>query len=872
MTFRTALLCAVSALGLAPAAFAQSDGRIDGAESAPADEIVVIGTKLSRQKAIEEKQNDSRVIDALGIDELGQLPDKNVGESLNRLPGVSMLVEKGEGRFVQIRGINPGLNNVTINGVSLGSPEQEGGGRGAPLDVISGSVLGGVQVIKTPTPDMDAQGIGGTVNVDTAMPFDRKDAFYGYVTGRYGYEDIRPKDAGFGGHDPYAVDALVAGKLANDTIGWLVGASWSDREYVAQGRYQDDWDESSGIGLPVNVKNNYYIIGRERLNVNAALEFRPDDETQFFVRGFYADWSEFQHRNRFEENLDTGVVPLTATSGTSGLNRVNANIRLEQASKELLTLAAGGEKKFGDYTLTFLGQRSDNDLSEPSDFWEFRSGRIFGPNTFVLNDLNLVDITPDAGTPDRQDPSLFGLRRVRFFDRALEEINWTGKADLRWDLDEETYLKAGAKYVSTSRVLDQSQQRFNPGASALTLGTSSAFTGGAFTNNTDAGDVPNIFMNINGLNGFFDDPANASFFAADAADNFVSDNAADYDIRERVIAGYVMGEKKIGDFEFITGARVEWTDVDSSGNLLLNGVATRIEDGGDYVTVTPSIIANYRREESLVFRAAVTRALGRPDFDIIAPRATATDDGGPIATVNIGNPDLRPRTSWNFDLSAEWYPNDFTALTVGLFYKDISDELVPFTESLTTQAEMDAALAARGLTGSVDTTALTRLDLTTTINGASATLKGIELLGQTQFDFLPSPLDGLGASASATFLDGETTLPNGDVIPLVGQPEQTYAFSIFYQKGPIDASVSYAFNDSFLTDPNSDPDLVLDQGSFGRWDAKVTYNLRENIKLFAEGVNLNNEPTTEFQGGRETWNTEYEYVGTTFFFGGSVGF
>lgn len=870
MKLRVLLLGAASIGVLATGAHAQS-GAVAGAADQNRDEIVVVGTKLSRQKAIDEKKGDSRVIDALGIDELGQLPDKNVGESLNRLPGVSILVEKGEGRFVQIRGINPGLNNVTINGVSLGSPEQQGGGRGAPLDVISGSVLGGVQVIKTPTSDMDAQGIGGTVNVDTAMPFDRKDEFFGYVTGRYGYEDIRPKDQGFGGHDPYAVDALVSGKLANDTIGWLVGASWSDREYVAQGRYQDDWDESSGIALPINVKNNYYIIGRERLNINGALEFRPDDDTQLFTRAFYADWNEFQHRNRFEENLDSGVVPLTVNSGTSGPNRVNANIRLADDDKSLFTVAAGGEHKVDRFTLTFLGQRSENDRSAPNKFWEFRSGKLFGPNTFEIGANDIVNITPDAGTPDRQDPSLVGFRRVRFFDSDLEEITWTGKVDLRWDLDDSFYLKSGAKYVSTSRVLDQGQRRFNPGASALTLGTSPAFTNGAFTNDTDAGDVPNIFMNINGLNAFFNDTANASFFVADAADNFVSDNAADYDIRERVIAGYAMGGKKLGAFELIAGARVEWTDIASSGNLLLNGVATRVSDGGDYVTVTPSVIANYRPTESLVFRAAVTRALGRPDFDVIAPRSTVTDDGGPIATVNIGNPDLNARTSWNFDLSAEWYPNRFTALTVGLFYKDISDELVPFTQSLTTQAEMDAALASRGLTGVVDTATLSRLDLTTTINGASATLKGVELLGQTQFDFLPSPLDGFGVSASATFLDGETTLPTGKV-PLVGQPEQTYAFSVFYQKGPLDASVSYAYNDSFLTDPNADPDLVLDQGAFGRWDAKITYNLRRNIKLFAEGVNLNNEPTTEFQGGRPAWNTEREFVGTTFFFGASVGF
>src|SRR5215510_9091866 len=204
------------------------------------DVVVITGSSLTRKEAIEQKKDDSRVIEALGSDELGQLPDKNVGESLDRLPGVSMLVEKGEGRFVQIRGVSSDLNNVTINGVQMGSPESQNGGRQAPLDIISGGVLGAVQVVKTPTADMDAQGIGGTVNVETKMPFDKSDDLYGYLTARYGYEEMRPDSKGYGGFDPYAVDGTISGKI-DDTIGWLVGGSYSAREYVARGIYQDTW-------------------------------------------------------------------------------------------------------------------------------------------------------------------------------------------------------------------------------------------------------------------------------------------------------------------------------------------------------------------------------------------------------------------------------------------------------------------------------------------------------------------------------------------------------------------------------------------------------------------------------------------------------
>ena len=312
-----------------------------------------------------------------------------MGESLNRLPGVSMLVEKGEGRYVQIRGVASNLNNVTINGVQMGSPEVELGGRQAPLDIISGGVLGGVQVIKTPTPDMDAQGIGGTVNVETKMPFDRDDDFYGYLTARYGYEEERPRDEAFGGHDPYALDGTLSGKIG-DTLGWLVGGTFSSREYVSTGVYQDDWTQvpgqPAGTFLPVNVKNNYYIIGRERTNLSGALQWQPDANSEYFIRGFYGEWNEYQWRNRYEQNLTGSRVTLTSpTSGTQNTDRVLANIRLEYADKIVSSIAAGGENNIEGMKLDYLIQTNANEIAEPISSWEWRSGATaIGPSTFTV--------------------------------------------------------------------------------------------------------------------------------------------------------------------------------------------------------------------------------------------------------------------------------------------------------------------------------------------------------------------------------------------------------------------------------------------------------------------------------------------------------
>ena len=848
-----------------PADPAQATDEADE-QKAPVEEIIVVGTKLSRSRAIEDKRADARVTDNLGIDELGQLPDKNVGEALNRLPGVTMLVEKGEGRYVQIRGINASLNNVTINGDSIGTPEAELGGRAAPLDVISSSVLSAVQVVKTPTPDMDGQGIGGTVNIETALPFDRPDAFYGFASGRYGYEEIRPSSQAFGGHDPYQLDGMVSGKDASGSFGYLLGGSYSAREYIAPGIYQDDWTTDPGEAVPQNVKNNYYVIGRERANLNGALQWKGDNGDSYYLRGFYASYDEFQHRNRYGQNLTEDVAPSSPREGTSGENRVAPNIRLENTEKTQSIFQAGGENRSGRATLSYAAQYHHNEQASPNDYWEFRSAAIFGPNSYRIGGDGVVTITPDQGTPDRQDPSLFDFRRVRFSAQDINEDGLSGRMDLRWDHGEETFFKGGLKLSQTDRENDQSQERYDPGAQDLTLRTSADFTNGAFFNDTPQGRVPNIYMDIGAMNRFFDDPANAAFFEYNEGSSFTSRFASDYSLTEEIYAAYGMASTRLDALELIGGARVEYTDVESEGFVLSGDQAQRLDAGGDYVDVLPSLIANYHVSEAVILRGAVTRALGRPNYETIAPRSTFGEDGA-VGTVTIGNPDVEARRSWNFDLSAEWYPDTLSVLAVALFYKDISDEIVTGTTSYSDQAAMQAALAQLGLQNAVPTDGLTRLDVRTPTNDASATLSGVEITGQTQFAWLPAPFDGLGIFASASFIDGETELADGTTLPLVGQAETSYSATLFYQAGRIDASVSYAYNDSYLTDPNDDQTLRLDQGEFGRWDAKIAYGVTEQVKVFVEGVNLNNEPTSEFQGGNESWNTEYEYVGRTVYLG-----
>lgn len=837
------------------------------------DTVVVTGNQRSRMKALSLKRESAQIMEALGTDELGQLPDKNVGESLRRLPGVTMLVEKGEGRFIQIRGIHPSLNNVTLNGVGLGSPESDDGGRLAPMDIISGSILSHVTVIKTPTPDMDGQGIGGTVNVETKMPFDRPDNFYGYVTGRYGYEEVRPESEAYGGHDPYGLDLTISGKSSDHSVGWLLSGSLSSREYIAQGIYQDDWTPvAPGVSLPEEVKNNYYVIGRDRVNLSAALEFRPTDNAQYYVQSFFAKWDEYQHRNRYQQALTEGIV---ASTSTSDPDRVSANVRLEDATKNILSVAVGGENYLGMIAVDYELRLNRNELDEPNSYWEFRSGRIFGPNSWAVDGDGIVTITPDIGTPDRQEPKNIDLRRTRFQTRALEEDSVIATFNAEWDTSQNSRLKSGIKLIQTEREHDYNQSRYDGGSSVLTLGTDPSFTSGGFINNVAAGNVPNIWMNVDAMNAFFNDPANASFFELNQDSTFADNFASDYALTETISAAYVMATSRIQATEVIYGVRAERTDVESEGFVRQpDNTARLVKADGDYTNVLPALLVNHSLNEQTILRAAITRGLGRPDYDAIAPIANFEEETG-SGTLKIGNPNLEARESWNYDIALEWYPNDLSLLSVALFNKKVENEIVGINRTFVGQADIDAALANLGLTGAIDTAALDDLTVSTTTNGEESDLTGIEFNGQTQFGFLRYPLSGLGIAASVALIDAEIDVErNGNVeqLPLPGQAETSYNVTLFFQNQGWDLALSYAYSDSFLTDIENDPSADLYQGEFGRWDFRGSYDVTAQTKVFVEVVNINDEPTTEFQGGIESQNTEHEYVGRTVYVGVTAGF
>ncbi|HSG70413.1 MAG TPA: carboxypeptidase-like regulatory domain-containing protein, partial [Planctomycetaceae bacterium] len=242
------------------------------------EQFVVKGYREGRSRALQQKKTSANLIDLVSADSVGNLPDQNVAEALSRLPGLNLDVDSGEGQFVTIRGVEPNLNNVTFNGATLAAPGVNGReGRSMPLDVVAASQISQIEVIKSVTPDMDGNALGGTINIKTVSAFDRSSQFsYGAVE----FGDTRAADSG----EIYGGDFTFANTYGeNRSFGLAFAASYSHRPYVKHD-LQANWSTFNGMPYISQFELLPDDGERDRLGLNLNLESRPDEDTSFWIR------------------------------------------------------------------------------------------------------------------------------------------------------------------------------------------------------------------------------------------------------------------------------------------------------------------------------------------------------------------------------------------------------------------------------------------------------------------------------------------------------------------------------------------------------------------------------------------------------------
>ncbi|MFZ5719854.1 MAG: TonB-dependent receptor [Pseudomonadota bacterium] len=842
---RATASCAVLAGAMsiaAPAAAQSAAGSVE--------ELVVTGQRLSQQRAIETKREALGVIDAISADDIGRLADKNVAENLERLPGVGVTYDQGEGRYVSIRGTPTALNNVTLNGIEVGNPD--GDSRALPLDILSGQLLGRLEVLKAVTPDRDAQGIGGTINLVTQSPFDLGgDRFIG-VSGQIGYQEFNEKT-------PVQADATVGGVVGD--WGALLGVSYSYRDYRSDGLFPDDWRTVPGAargGLPINLKYTNYELERERIGVSGGVEYRPSDQDRFFLRGLWSRFTEDEYRQRFRLDFASNLANVTLNSdGLTGVSRnveARQDLRTEYKEKSISSFQMGGEHERGPWSFNYDVSWGYNELIEPNQLWQFRGG----------SETVDFDMTPLLYTAEPRDlqASDLGFRQHTVQDESGEETNKAARFDLTraFDFGEKSFFKVGVKVRETDKKFDGRTDvytRAGAGPNRFTLADFDLMGAPREVSLGDRTYVNRFVIDQAAIEAFTDQNLGGPRMVRNEDDSLENDVLSDYSLTERVLAGYAMASVDFGAITVLGGWRVERTDTDVRGFRLQDGLVTPVERSGDYTDFLPNLHLRWEPREDVVVRAAYTHTLGRPQYPQLRPGGLLSVEVNPDGTVegelSEGNVDLKPYRSENFDVSVEWYFARGGLLSAGAFLKRIEDPIFGFQETRTNVT--------------LDGQTFTRLRYGQPRNAEDGEIRGLEFQYQQQFDFLPGLWSGFGLSANVTLTESELAVPGRGDLPFIGQSDLLYGVQLFYQKGPLEAAINYHHTGHAPQSIGSNAESDTFDDDYRRLNAKVSYAINERIEVFVDLQNLTDEVLREYQAGRPDWLTNYERYKRTYYVG-----
>ncbi len=809
------------------------------------EEIVVTSSRVSQLLALQRKRSAENILDAVSADTVGKLPDFNAAEAVQRLPGLSVELDQGEGRYPIIRGIDSNLNNVTIDGNSVGAPE--GGGRRVALDVVPSDLISVVEVVKAVTPDLDGNAIGGNINIITRSAFDSPDPF-AFLSGRIGYNDKSDRV-------PYGGSAVWGSRLgASENIGVVLAASYYNRRYNTNLIEGGGWAEfSPGNFAPENYKIFDYDIERERIGINANIEYRPTDESLLYIRSIFNEFTDEEQRDQLD--LDAARGTQTAVSSTVVQNsqgRASREYRQNDQTQQLTNISLGGELTRGRYEWSgsYTNAHAEEITPRRVD-WEYRSSGGAFPNTIdVAQDYFLVD----AGTAIN-DPANYPFRRVRFRTDGIEEDIDTVQADLRIDTEfgqNSGYLKFGVKYGLRDKFRNRENQDYED-ASSFTLADNGLFNPGP-GDFLDGQHPLGIVLDFQGHTDYF--AANPGMFEFDAEGSAENSIATDYSIEEDILAGYAMASVNVGVWAFTGGVRVEQTDASynaffidlPSADPLNPGIP--ISGATKYTDVLPSLHMTYRPNDNIVVRAAWTNTIGRPNYEDVVPSLEIEDDVG-----SSGNPELAPFESMGLDLTFEYYFEPSGIFSVGVFYKDIENPV--YTRR----------------TENVVINGIPLLSLNRPENADSGSLLGLELNLERQFVGLPHPFDGLGASVNLTLIDSEVNVfgREADNLPFIRQPDTIGNIAVFYAIGSLEARVAMTYRDSYLEGIGGDTlsDIYFDDRT--QVDFKLSYEATESLSLFGEIQNINDATRREYQSVSHRLAADELYSWTALF-GASYAF
>lgn len=879
---KIALLSGAALVSLCAApAFAQDQSGED--EALIADTIVVTGTRLQNQRAIDARRNSDTVVDAVTSDDIGRLPDFNVGEALQRLPGIGIQNDQAEARFVTIRALNAEYNYTTIDGVSVAVPDRNG--RRVFMDVMPASLAQRIDVIKTFTPNLEGSAIGGIIDIRTADAFSMDAGTFNVNAeiGQYeldeGYRDVGPSGTAdvfystkFGDSDQFGL-VVTGNYYKRDSV--VPQTEWGSQRFfyntdgTPAGQPDDPPYSGNGYPVPAERRGYWYHNERERFGGTAKFQFRPNDAQEYFIRGFWntATDDEARQTDLLTGSANAPIQNQTETSGTV-LSATRQAHYLGQFDFErtVWQVAGGGDLDFGDDgELTFRANYSGSYFNNPENWAEWRmsgdnDGDGVDDNAFSYEQrgdtifISLVD--PAANREFTQ----FGANRRQFDQRELNEdlyefkLDWTDSfgASGNWSYG------TGLSFRRVERDFDENRDRYQPTATndytmaaANVVNDSVCLQPPGFTGDQCIVVIEPGRATANWAQHFADNPDQ---WTLNALTN--DDERLDYSLSEDVMAIYGLLKYETDRTNLTFGVRFEDTSVDGTGRQNVTGTGwTDVSSEGGYSDFLPSVNYSYELSEDFLFRAAASRTIGRPGYNLIAPVGESFNPD--TLTISRSNPDLEPRRSNNFDIGLDWYFDDGQGLLGGnIFYKRVEGEI--FRGATTVTIDVDGVP--------------TEVDAVQPLNaGEDTNIWGLELQLVKNLDFIT---EGLGIAANATFLDTDFTVLMNDgtleeLVTMIGQPEEAYNASIFYDRGPFSAKLAYNYQGL-----RASQRINLGREYRNRYDTdetsldfKATYRVNDRFAVNFNAWNLSGEGRGEVLGfDQEIPIVEAEF-GSAYFIG-----
>jgi TonB-dependent receptor len=786
------------------------------------EQVTVVGDPIQegQARALNQQRTALNIMNIVAADQIGRFPDANAAEAAQRIPGLSIERDQGEGRYVLVRGTEARLNSMLINGERIPSPESEI--RSVALDVVPADLLQAIEVSKALTPDMDADAIGGVVNLITRQAPERPRAFFTFA----------------GGHNSLMSDSAqgslsgVIGRRFNEgRTGVLLAFSATNSN-----RGSDNFEVAYDDGDLEELQVRDYTINRKRYGVNGSLDFRTAGQTAYWIRGIWNRLSDQEFRR-------TAIFLVSD-------NEIERELKDRFESQTIASLS------FGSRRLTARGWDVDFNVSssyarenEPNAFYTVfgQEDVEFAPNVSPTS----IDPNNIQANPQNENVSEFALNGFSVERNSTTDRDLVGAFNVRMPLRSATgftsFFKTGFKLRDKRR---------SSGADTTEFETEETVP---FSGMIDTGFNPGLFLDGRYQPGPHVNPSagRALLGRPDLESEFdFETDGADYRARERITSFYAMAELYLGKrLMLLPGVRVEDTRLTYDGNEVLfdedgEYVSTRPLTGKDnYAQVLPGFHVRYALSDDSNLRVAVTRTLARPNYYDLVPYQFVIEED---REVELGNPSLLPTTSWNFDVLAERYFRSVGIVSGGVFYKRLSDYIFQSTF----EADRDGE----------------RFDFFQPQNGDSATLIGAEFAIQSYLRFLPGPLGNLGVYANYTFTDSSAQFPGRDAVAtLPGQSRHLGNMAVWFEHRGFSARVSVNFHGRYISEVGGSEDEDQFYDNHRQVDLTLSQAINGRIRVFAEFLNLSNAPLRYFQGV-VTRPIQEEYYRWWANFGARIGF